>query len=114
VVRIRVVVTTLHLPLGRESWWTVVPILSQIGQNVASVVPSLQSLFDRFLGWIPEATHLSITRRTGSYLSVRRLGGVFNHIRTRTSRATWCGSGAARHPMMAPNIRSDLLGNKCT
>jgi hypothetical protein len=40
-----------------------------------------------FTLWTREVTHLSITRRTGPYQSVWKVGRLFNHICGRTSRA---------------------------
>jgi hypothetical protein len=57
-----------------------------------------------FTLWTREATHLSNSRRTGPYLSVWKVGRLFNHICTRTSRATRCGSGG---PAAARQSRDD-------
>jgi hypothetical protein len=43
--------------------------------------------------WTREATHLSIARRTGPYLSAWKVARLFNHIRTGTSRVTRCATG---------------------
>jgi hypothetical protein len=86
--RIRAVARTMHLHLGRESWRTVVP-LSSANARIWHRRPGVSKVFSTAFG----ASVVSITRRTGPYPSVWKVGRLFNHICTRTSRATRCGSG---------------------